>query len=133
MPGSRGLTHGKGCSPDKPVPYEHDGADAAALVTAAPGIDVPMEGNVFQSFVYYWPFYTTTNKTLDDAPYNDRGRWFRMNHDWYVKGAPYRSLEKIDGTPNPFFARWLGHPSYDAYWQGMIPYGKDFARTTSRC
>jgi putative CocE/NonD family hydrolase len=168
--GVEGLTRGKGCSPDKPVPYEKDGVDAAALidwisrqewsdgrvgmfggsyegftqwaaakhlpkalkalmpsVAVAPGIDVPMEGNVFQSFVYYWPFYTTNNKTLDDVPYNDRGRWFRMNHDWYVKGAPYRSLEKIDGTPNPFFARWLEHPSYDAYWQSMTSYGKDFA------
>jgi len=168
--GVEGLTRGKGCSPDAPVPYERDGADAAALidwisrqewsdgrvgmyggsyegftqwaaakhlpkalkalmpsVTAAPGIDVPMEGNVFQSFVYYWPFYTTSNKTLDDAPYNDHGRWSRMNHEWYVKGPAYRSLEKIDGTPNPFFGRWLDHPSYDAYWQSMIPYGKDFS------
>ena len=101
MPASMGLTRGKGCSPDKPVPYEHDGSDAAAMidwisrqtwsdgrvgmyggsyegftqwaaakhmpkalkalmpsVTVAPGIDVPMEGNVFQTFVYYWPFYT---------------------------------------------------------------------------
>jgi putative CocE/NonD family hydrolase len=169
--GVEGLTRGKGCSPDKPVPYEHDGADADAVidwisrqpwsdgrvgmyggsyegftqwaaakhrpkalqalmpsVTAAPGIDVPMEGNVFQSFVYYWPFYTTANKTLDDAPYNDRARWGRMNREWYVSGRAYRSLEKIDGTPNPFFARWLDHPTYDAYWQAMIPYGKEFAR-----
>lgn len=168
--GVEGLTRGKGCSPDKPVPYEHDGADAAAVidwisrqawsdgrvgmyggsyegftqwaaakhrpkalkalmpsVTAAPGIDVPMEGNIFQSFVYYWPFYTTNNKTLDDAPYNDRARWWRMNRAWYVGGQAYRSLEKIDGTPNPFFARWLDHPSYDAYWQAMIPYQKEFA------
>ncbi|HKI01657.1 MAG TPA: CocE/NonD family hydrolase [Thermoanaerobaculia bacterium] len=169
--GVEGLTRGKGCSPDKPVPYEHDGSDAAAVidwisrqawsdgrvgmyggsyegftqwaaakrmpkalkalmpsVTAAPGIDVPMEGNVFQSFVYYWPFYTTTNKTLDDAPYNDRARWWRMNREWYVKGLAYRTLDKIDGTPNPFFNRWLDHPSYDSYWQGMIPYKKEFAR-----
>jgi putative CocE/NonD family hydrolase len=168
--GVEGLTRGKGCSPDKPVPYEKDGADAAAVidwisrqpwsdgrvgmyggsyegftqwaaakhrpkalqalmpsVTAAPGIDVPMEGNVFQSFVYYWPFYTTSNKTLDDGFMNDRARWWRMNRAWYVSGRPYRSLEKIDGTPNPFFARWLEHPDYDAYWQAMIPYGKEFA------
>jgi len=168
--GVEGLTRGKGCSPDKPVPYEHDGTDAAALidwisrqpwsdgrvgmfggsyegftqwaaakhrpkalkalmpsVTAAPGIDVPMEGNIFQSFVYYWPFYTTNNKTLDDTPYNDRARWWKMNRAWYVGGQAYRSLEKIDGTPNPFFARWLDHPSYDAYWQAMIPYQKEFA------
>ena len=166
-----GLTRGKGCSPDAPVPYEKDGADAAAVidwisrqpwsdgrvgmyggsyegftqwaaakhmpkalkalmpsVAVAPGIDVPMEGNVFQTFVYYWPFYTTTNKTLDDAPYNDQARWFRMNHEWYVSGRAYRALDKIDGTPNPFFNRWLDHPSYDAYWRSMIPYGQEFAR-----
>jgi hypothetical protein len=27
-----GFTRGKACSPDEPVPYEHDGADAAALI-----------------------------------------------------------------------------------------------------
>lgn len=168
--GVEGLTRGKGCSPDPPVPYEKDGVDAAAVidwiarqewsdgrvgmyggsyegftqwaaakhrpralkalmpsVTAAPGIDVPMEGNVFQTFVYYWPFYTTDNKTLDDAPYNDRERWWRMERAWYLQGTPYRGMEKIDGTPNPFFARWLDHPSYDSYWQSMIPYRKEFA------
>ncbi len=169
--GVEGLTRGKGCSPDKPVPYEHDGADAAAVidwisrqewsdgrvgmfggsyegftqwaaakhrpkalkalmpsVAVAPGIDTPMEGQVIQSFNYYWPFYTATNKTLDNAPYNDRGRWWRMNREWYVSGQAYRSMEKIDGTPNPFWGRWLDHPSYDSYWQGMIPYRKEFAR-----
>lgn len=169
--GVEGLTRGKGCSPDAPVPYEHDGADADAVidwisrqpwsdgrvgmyggsyegftqwaaakhrpkalkalmpsVTAAPGIDVPMEGNVFQTFVYYWPFYTTANKTLDDAPYNDRSRWWKMNREWYVTGQAYRNLDKIEGTPNPFFDRWLDHPSYDSYWQSMIPYREEFAR-----
>lgn len=167
------LTRGKGCSPDAPVPYEHDGADAAAVidwissqawsdgrvgmyggsyegftqwaaakhmpkalralmpsVTAAPGIDVPMEGNVFYSFVYYWPLYTTTNKTLDEAPNRDRARFRRMNRAWYTSGRAYRELPSIDGAPNPFFNRWLDHPSYDAYWQGMIPYKQEFARIT---
>ncbi len=97
-------------------------------VSAAPGIDVPMEGNVFQTFVYYWPFYTTTNKTLDDSALNDRGRWWRMQRDWYVEGKAYRDLDRIDGTPNPVFDKWLNHPAYDTYWQSMIPYREDFAR-----
>jgi putative CocE/NonD family hydrolase len=169
--GIEGYTRGKACSPDRAVPYEHDGADAAAVidwiskqawsdgrvgmyggsyegftqwaaakrmpkalkalmpsVTAAPGIDVPMEGNIFQSFVYYWPFYTTNSKTLDDAPYRDRARWDRMKRQWYVSGSAYRSLDRIDGTPNPFFDRWLEHSDYDAYWQAMIPYRQEFAR-----
>ena len=169
--GVTGLTRGKGCSPGEIVPYERDGADAAALVDwiaaqpwsdgkvgmfggsysgfapwaaakhhpkalksilvgapVAPGIDVPMEGNVFWNFIYPWPFYTTTDKTLNDAVYYDRARWARLDHDWYVSGRPYRELDKIDGTPNPIFDRWISHPSYDAYWRGLIPYQQEFSR-----
>jgi putative CocE/NonD family hydrolase len=165
-----GLTRGKRCSPDKPVPYEHDGSDAAALidwiavqpwsdgrvgmyggsyegftqwaaakhlpkalktmipaVAVAPGIDVPMDGNLFLSFVYPWPFYTTDVKALDDSTYFNFPRWNRLNHDWYVSGRAYRDLDKIDGTPNPIFDTWIAHPTYDAYWQSMIPYEADFA------
>ena len=94
----------------------------------APGIDVPMEGNIFWNFVYPWPFYTTNNKTLDDATYNDSARWQRLDRASYVSGRPYRDLEKIDGAPNPVFRKWIAHPSYDAYWRAMIPFEKEFAR-----
>jgi uncharacterized protein len=167
-----GLTRGKKCSPDKPVPYEYDGADAAALIDwiakqpwsdgrvgmysgsyegftqwaaakhlpralkalmtgapVAPGIDVPMDGNLFLSFVYPWTFYTTNLKGLDDTTYyNNFERWNRLNHDFYVSGRAYRDLDKIDGTANPFFDKWIAHPTYDSYWQSMIPYQQDFAR-----
>jgi putative CocE/NonD family hydrolase len=165
-----GLVRGKGCSPGDIVPYEHDGADAAALVDwiaaqpwsdgkvgmfggsysgftpwaaakqhpkalksimvgapVAPGIDVPMEGNVFWNFIYPWPFYTTTNKTLDDKTYNDRARWAKLDHDSYTSGRPYRDLDKIDGVANPIFDRWISHPTYDVYWQRMIPYREEFS------
>ena len=100
----------------------------APLVAVAPGLDVPMEGNVFVNFVYQWPFFTLDNKTLDSATYNDFGRWNRLNREWYVSGRAYRDLDRIDGTPNPIFNRWIAHPTYDAYWQRMIPYASDFSR-----
>lgn len=100
----------------------------AALVPVAPGLDVPMEGNVFVNFVYPWPFFTLDNKTLDSTTYNQFERWNRLNREWYVSGRAYRDLDKIDGTPNPIFHRWISHPTYDAYWQQMIPYGSDFSR-----
>lgn len=102
-----------------------------ALMTsasAAPGIDVPMQGNVFLNFMYPWPHYVGNVKALDDATYGDAARWRALDRDWYRSGRPYRELERIDGTPNPLFRRWLEHPSYDAYWQRMIPYGAEFAR-----
>ena len=169
--GVEGLTRGKGCSPDKPVPYEHDGSDAAAVidwisrqawsdgrvgmyggsyegftqwaaakhmpkalkalmpsVTLAPGIDMPMDGNLFLTLMYPWTFYTTNGKTLDNATYFDNARWARLYNNWYASGRAFRALDKIDGTPNPIFNRWLDHPTYDAYWQSMIPYRQEFAR-----
>lgn len=164
-----GYTRGKACSPDKPIPYENDGSDAASLIDwmttqpwsdgrvgmyegsyngftqwaaakhmprglkamltgapAAPGIDVPMEGNVYWNFIYPWPFYTTDGKSDDNKTYNDYKRWQKLDHDWYLSGRAYRDLDKIDGTPNPVFDKWLAHPAYDAYWQKMIPYQSDF-------
>lgn len=99
----------------------------ATNATNAPGIDTPMQGNVFQSFIYPWPFYTTDTKDLDDATYGDHARWERLKRNWYVSGRPYRDLDRIDGKPNPVFDTWLEHPSYDGYWQRMIPYGPAFA------
>ena len=168
--GIEGYTRGKGCSPDSPVPYEHDGADGAALigwiskqpwsdgrvatfgpsysgftqwaiakhrppalkammdsVSNAPAIDSPASGGVFFRFAYPWTFYTTSNKTLDPKSYGDQARWSRLFNTWYRTGAAWRTLDRIDGVPNPNWNRWLGHPTYDAYWQGVVTYGDEFA------
>ena len=101
-----------------------------ALMTsaaAAPGIDVPMQGNVFMNFVYPWPYYVGNNTSLDDATYDDPTRWDGLNRRWYREGKAYREMDTIDGTPNPVFRRWLDHPGYDAYWQALIPYRDEFA------
>lgn len=168
--GITGFTRGKMCSPDLPVPAEHDGADAAALigwiakqpwsdgrvgmfggsydgftqwaatkhlplalkaimpsVATAPGIDMPMEGNVGLSFNFYWPLYVANGHGLVGTAFEDNARWNRLFHDWYVSGRAYRDLSAVAGTPNPFWDKWISHPDYDAYWQAMIPYGPDFA------
>lgn len=164
------YTRGKGRSPDAIVPFEHDGADAAAVIdwiaaqpwndgrvgmygssysgfaqwaalkrlpkalraiatsaTAAPGIDIPMEGGIFLNFMFPWPFYAASNRALDDARYGDHARWAALDRTWYASGRAYRDLPAIDGTANPLFAKWLQHPDYDAYWQAMIPQGDEFA------
>ncbi len=96
--------------------------------STAPGIDVPMQGNIYQNFMYPWPFYTTNNKSLDDSTYDDQNRWDNLYKSWYKTGQSYREMASIDGTPNPVFLHWLEHPDYDAYWQKMIPYRDEFAK-----
>ena len=99
----------------------------ATSATTAPGIDVPMEGGVFLNFMYAWPFYTASNRSLDDASYGDSARWQRLDQQAYRGGGRYRDRPAIDGTANPVFSRWLQHPRYDAWWRAMIPQGSAFA------
>lgn len=100
----------------------------ATHASNAPGIDTPMQGNVFQSFIYPWPLYTTDAPGLDEVNYGNQARWSALNRNWYVSGRPYRDLPAIDGHPNPIFQTWLNHPAYDSYWQRFIPVGDEFAR-----
>lgn len=92
-----------------------------------PGNGLPMENNVFLFVNHAWPFYVTNDKALDNDTYYDRTRWDALNERWYRSGASYRDIDRIDGTPNPWFQRWLQHPRYDAYWQAMTPHGRELA------
>jgi len=97
-------------------------------VAAAPGIAEPMENGVVANFHYPWPHYVTNNKYLDEDLYNDRQRWGNLYQLWYEKGTSYRSLDSLDGLSNKIFRKWLDHPSYDSYWQKMMPYKEDFLK-----
>lgn len=94
----------------------------------APGIDFPRENGIVLNFQYSWAQYVGGNGLLDDASYRDQARWARLDSVWFARGTAYRALDAIDGVPNPLFRRWLDHPTYDAYWQAMIPQPRTFAQ-----
>jgi len=100
----------------------------ATSATTAPGIDVPMGGSIFQNSAYRWSSYVTNSKTSDESTYYDDALWHALDQKWYVSGSRYRDLGRLHGKPNPIFIRWLNHPSYDRYWQEMVPYREQFAR-----
>jgi len=92
----------------------------------APGIDVPDDGGVFRNSAYRWSLYVSN--AIDEKTYNDDAVWRSLDQSWYTSGKPYRDFGSLYGTPNPFFLRWLNHPSYDRFWQTLIPYGREFAK-----
>jgi putative CocE/NonD family hydrolase len=99
----------------------------ATSATTAAGIDVPMGGNIFQNSAYRWSSYVTNAKTSDESSYYDDALWHALDQKWYVSGSRYRDFGRLHGKPNPIFIRWLNHPSYDRYWQEMVPYREQFA------
>jgi uncharacterized protein len=98
----------------------------AATSPTAPGIDVPDDGGVFRNSAYRWSLYVTN--VIDEKTYFDDAPWRALDLSWYTSGKPYREFGRLYGKPDPFFLRWLNHPSYDRFWQKMVPYGREFAK-----
>ncbi|HEV7612844.1 MAG TPA: CocE/NonD family hydrolase [Steroidobacteraceae bacterium] len=100
----------------------------ATSASDAPGIDFPMGGGIFQNSAYRWSSFVTNTNPEEADRYNDDALWRSLDQKWYRSGRRYRDLGRIFGKPNPIFIRWLNHPSYDRYWQNLIPYRDQFAR-----
>jgi putative CocE/NonD family hydrolase len=99
----------------------------AASASTAPGIDLPKEGGIYHNSSYRWVRFVTDIKGLDEEIYREDAHWRWLDQSWYTSGKPYWDLVHVYGQPNANFRRWLGHPSYDGYWQKMIPYRDEFA------
>jgi uncharacterized protein len=99
----------------------------ATSASTAPGISIPMAGSIFQNWAYPWSLYMTTDKESVERSYSDDALWRELDQKWYRSGRRYRDLGRLHGQPDPIFIRWLNHPSYDLFWQKMIPFQEQFA------
>jgi putative CocE/NonD family hydrolase len=99
----------------------------ATSLSVAPGVNFPMEGNIFQNSAYGWSLQMTDSERVEEPDAADAPAWRALNEKWYRSGRRYRDLGRLYGMHNPVFIRWLNHPSYDAYWQNFLPYREQFA------
>jgi len=103
-----------------------------AIATAAstvPGINFPMEGSIFQNAGYSWSLQMAGTGPLENSA-DDSAKWRALDQKWYRSGRRYRDLGRLYGEHNPIFIRWLNHPSYDRFWQKMLPYREQFAKVS---
>jgi putative CocE/NonD family hydrolase len=98
------------------VPYE----------AANPMVGLPVENNIFITPNYQWAFHVTNNKTMDNSVYEDWKHWQDTYDNLFSSGRAFKDIDKVEGTPNPWFQKWLSHPSFDSYYQKMMPYKQDF-------
>jgi putative CocE/NonD family hydrolase len=96
----------------------------AAWDAFAPGIDVPMVGNIF---------HNSALRLIDtlgagSAPLRDEAAWRALDQAWYTSGKSYRELARMAGEHATVFNRWLSHPSFDQYWQALGPDRAEYAK-----
>jgi putative CocE/NonD family hydrolase len=99
----------------------------ASSASIAPGIDFPRQSGIYLNSAYRWARFVTDTKGLDEQIYRQDEHWRQLDQSWYASGKPYWDLAQVYGQPNADFRRWLGHPSFDSYWQKMLPYRSDFS------
>jgi len=99
----------------------------ATSASIAPGINAPMEGSIFRNSAYRWAFCLTNTNASDDRSCSDDAPWRALDENWYASGNAYRELDRVHGKHNRIFQRWLNHPSYDRFWQKLIPYREEFS------
>jgi uncharacterized protein len=93
----------------------------------APGINVPMEGNIPNNSAYAWSL-EMSGAGIAESNEDDVARWRALDQKWYRSGRRYRDMGRLYGKHNPIFIRWLNHPSYDGFWRQMVQYREQFAK-----
>jgi hypothetical protein len=99
----------------------------ATSASSAPGINVPMEGNIPNNSAYAWSL-EVSGTGIAESNDDDVAQWRTLDQKWYRSGRRYRDMGRLYGKHNPIFIRWLNHPSYDGFWQQMMPYREQFAK-----
>ena len=99
----------------------------AASDATAPGIDLPMSGNIFRNAAYRWASQVTNTAGRDEKFFND-AQWRAFEEEWYTSGRRYREFSGSFGSHSQLFRRWLSHPTYDSFWRNMVPQKEQFAR-----
>jgi len=98
----------------------------ATAAPTAPGVDFPMAGSIFRTTAFPWSLGVTHDDPAVESAVRDDAVWRALDQKWYESGRRFRDMFHLYGAPNPLFLRWLNHPSYDRYWQRMIPFQKQF-------
>jgi putative CocE/NonD family hydrolase len=102
----------------------------ATIVPAAsvhPGVDFPFLKGIFYSYDMQWLTFTS-GKAKNTLIFGEGSLWGQKFREMYLAHRPYRELDRIVGNPSPVFQRWLSHPTYDAYWQSMVPTPEQYAK-----
>ena len=100
----------------------------APYAAASPITGLPIENNIFWTANYQWSFHVTNNKTTENSVYADWEKSNQLVESLFKSGRAFQDIDKIDGKPNPWFQKLLKHPSYDEFYQKMLPYQSDYAK-----
>jgi putative CocE/NonD family hydrolase len=107
--------------------YKHPALKAInPMVSVGFGVDFPRENNIFYTYILQWAMYVS-GKDLNQALFSDYSFWKNKALEMYRKHIPFSKFDSVAGLPNAYFDKWVSHPDFDQYWQGILPNKEDYA------
>lgn len=95
------------------------------MVSGAVGVDFPRQGNMFFPYIVRWATYVI-GKEANISLFNDTKFWNAKYYQLYKNRLQFSKLDSVAGIPNPYFQKWISHPTYDSYWQNIMPSKEDY-------
>ncbi len=119
--GVTAYARGRARSPDALVPYEHDGDDARAVIAWIArqkwsNGSVGMYGSGSGGFAA-WAAAKRPAPGLKALAISSP----------FAPGLDPAASDRVPGMSASIYRRWLRHPTFDRYWQRMLPYTEDFS------
>lgn len=102
------------------------------IVPVAPaylGIDFPMVGNIFPTYLPQWLTFTS-GRAAQSLIFGDMAQWAGYARILRREGLPFRSLDSVAGNRSPIFQKWLDRPTPGPYWDATSPTPAQYARMT---
>lgn len=92
-----------------------------------PGWDFPAPSGIFLSYMVQW-FAYVNGQAAQTNLFSDAAYWSQKNRELYESDRPFSELDDFTGIPSRVFERWIEHPWYDEFWQGVNPGPEEYAR-----
>lgn len=92
-----------------------------------PGIDFPQPNNIFYSYAAQWLAFVS-GRTANTALFGDAPYWSQKTAQLQKEHLPFARLAQLAGSNDKIFSRWLAHPHYNAYWQGLTLSAADYGK-----
>ncbi len=102
-------------------------ATIVPVASPKPGIDYPMQHNMFYSYDMQW-LALVSGHTSQENVFGDSAFWSAQFKRAFQAHAPFNALDRYVGNPSPIFQTWISHPAQDAYWDSFSPTPEQLAK-----
>jgi hypothetical protein len=93
-------------------------ATVIPAASAHVGVDFPMAGNVFPSYLIQWLTFTS-GVTGNNNLFGESSLWREKFGEMYREHLPFRDLDKIVGNSSTVFQEWIQHPEVDGFYKRL--------------